>query len=396
MDDDTSCEATIDLAALRSNAAEAARHAQGRAVIAVIKAEAYGHGAVPVGRELVACGVGDLAVVTVDEAVTLREGGLDVPILVLGGPRCAADAEQAVERSLTHALHHQESLAFVAAAARSAKRPLRVQVEIDTGMSRMGVPADSAVDFLARVRATPGLELDGVFTHFSSADESDLAPTFEQIRRFRDVLARAGEAGIHPRQVHAANSAGLLAGKEVSEALPEATAVRPGLMLYGVAPSPRMAEGLQPVMSFRARVVRVQDLAAGATVGYGATYRVPGRGSPETAGGGTRIATLQVGYADGVLRAAGNRGFVWLAGRRHPIAGRVSMDSIGVDVGDAPVAVGDEAVLFGNALAEKAGIRVEEAAGWADTIGYELLVRVGDRVPRRYVGATASVTASVD
>jgi alanine racemase len=145
-----------------------------------------------------------------------------------------------------------------------------------------------------------------------------------------------------------------------------------------------MSAGLEPVMRLRARVVRVQDLAAGANVGYGATYRVPGRGSPVAPGAGTRIVTLPVGYEDGVPRSAGNRGWVWIAGKRHPIAGRVSMDSISVDVGDSPVAVGDEAVLFGNGLNESEGIRVEEAADWADTIGYELLVRVGQRVPRRY------------
>ncbi len=379
-----SCEATIDLSALRANAATAARLAEGREVIPVIKAAAYGHGAVEVARTLVASGSRSLAVVSLDEASQLRDAGIEASILVLGGLHDAYEAEEAAERRLTPVLQHAESLALAEQAAMRRDHPFEVQAEIDTGMSRMGVPAERAAEFLLQLDAAPCLALGGVFTHFSRADEADPGPSLEQLRIFRGVLAQAREAGITPAQIHAANSAGLLAGRPLLDALPEATAVRPGLMLYGVAPASHISERLEPVMCLRARVARVQELAPGASVGYGGSYRVPGRGSPSTPGASTRIATLPIGYADGVPRSTGNRGWVWIAGKRHPIAGRVSMDSIGVDVGDAKVAVGDEAILFGNPCAGEEGIRVEEAASWADTTGYEMLVRVGQRVPRRY------------
>ncbi|MCP5043633.1 MAG: alanine racemase [bacterium] len=383
MEEGRTSEAIIDLAALRENFALAARLADGREVIAVVKADAYGHGAVAVGRALVSADARKLAVVNVEEAVALRDAGLAAPeILVLSGLRSAAEAREVAARGLTPVLHDEETLAFAAEAARHLGAPLGVQVEVDTGMSRMGVVPERLAAFLARLGETRGLDLDGVFTHFSRADDPDPESCFEQLRAFRAVLDGARDNGIEPRTIHVANSAGLLLGKPILDALPEATAVRPGLMLYGANPAPHLDVPLRAVMRVEARILRIQEVAAGTPVGYGATFR---------AAAPTRIATLALGYADGVPCAASGRAQVWIRGRRWPVVGRVSMDYIGVDIGpeaeaDA-VRLGDTAVLFGNAGRDVDGISVEEAAAWADTIAYEPLVRVGPRVKRRVIGA---------
>jgi alanine racemase len=365
--------ATIDLAALRANVAEARRLAGGHDLIAVVKADGYGHGAVRVARAALEAGCPRLAVLSVAEAAELREAAVAAPILVLGGVHDAREAESALALRVTPVLHERGALRQLADAARRTGSRGRVQVEVDTGMRRMGVAPGTAVSFLEEVSREPFLELEGVFTHFAQADELDLEPTLAQLARFRQVLREAKRAGVEPPLIHAANSAGLLAGRLLREALPEATAVRPGLMLYGARPGDSLPSGvsLQPVMHLRNRVVQIQAVDRGEAVGYGATFRAP---AP------TRVATLAVGYADGVACASGNRGAVWLAGASRPIVGRVSMDYIGVDIGADPVKIGDEAVVFGRGA--DGGVPVEQAAAAAGTISYELLVRVGQRVPR--------------
>ncbi len=385
MDEGRTTEATIDLAALRENVLLACRLSAGRELIGVVKADAYGHGAVAVARGLVEAGCQQIAVVSVEEAVVLREAGVaETAILILGGLRSPAEAREAAHRHLTPVLHDDETRSFAAEAGRLIDRPIPVHVEVDTGMSRMGAPPERAVDFLAEVEATPELDLRGAFTHFSRADEADLEPCMEQLATFRAVLGSARKRGARPTSIHVANSAGLLAGGPILDALPEATAVRPGLMLYGVRPAPHFDTPLRAGMCLQARVVRLQDVAAGQPVGYGATYRARAT---------TQIATLPLGYADGVPCSTSGKGWVWLGGRRHPIVGRVSMDYIGVDVGPPSganrVRLGDRAVIFGNAGDDEEGISVEEAAGWAGTIPYESLVRVGRRVQRREVGRRA-------
>ncbi|MDP6981366.1 MAG: alanine racemase [Myxococcota bacterium] len=374
--------ARIDLAALRENLATATRVADGREVIAVVKADAYGHGAATVARALADAHVKRLAVLSIDEAVSLREAGIVAPqILVLSGLHTREDAREVAARGLTPVLHDARGLELASEAAKKLGAPLAVQVEVDTAMARMGVARDEAVELLAHIGDARELDLDGVFTHFSRADETDLGPSLEQLREFRDVLARAGERGVAPRCIHAANSAGLLAGKTLADAFPEATAVRPGIMLYGVRPAAHFDAPLRAVMQVEARVVRVQQVPADTPVGYGATWstREP-----------SRIATLAIGYADGVACASAGRAQVWLAGRRRPVVGRVSMDYVGVDLGpetaDDPVRPGDVAVMFGNAGRDADGIAVEEVASWSDTIPYEPLVRVGARIARQVVG----------
>jgi alanine racemase len=374
------CEATIELDALRQNLALAQRLAGRREVIAVVKADAYGHGVVNVAKALLSAGCPRLAVLTVPEGEVLRAAQIDAPVLVLAGARNDDEARVAAGLGLTPVVHDRAGLARLEAAATSEK-PIAAHVEVDTGMNRMGVPPAQAVQLLAAVARSAAVELEGVFTHFSHADEPDLDPSLEQLARFRAVLAEAREMGIEPPLVHAENSAALLRGKRIAEALPEATAVRPGLMLYGVRPAPHIEGELRPVMTLRASVVALHDVSPGEGVGYGATWRAPASGA--------RIATLSIGYEDGVPWSAGNRGQVWLAGRRRPIVGRVSMDSITIDVGleadDHPVEPGDEAILFGSlegGPTAPSSLPVEEAAEAAGTLHYELLVRVGNRVPR--------------
>lgn len=371
------------------------RLAGGRRVVGVVKADAYGHGAAPVARALVAAGCPALATWSVEEAALLRDAGIRVPLLVFRGVLDAEDAAEAVARDLTCALHDVEGLGRLAEAARRrGAGPAAVHVEVDTGMRRMGVAPAEAVDLLVRAAGEPGVRLEGVMTHLARADEPDLEPSRAQLRELGRILAAARAQGVTPGCVHAANSAGLVVLAALEDAGPAQDAVRPGLLLYGAQPlaeSGTMAGGgpegpgrrvaLRPVMTVEAPVVAVRRVRRGEAVGYAARYR---------AGRDTRVATLGMGYADGIPIAATGRGGAWIAGRRVPFAGRVSMDSVGLEVGDLPVRVGDRAVLFGaEAPGKPAVLSVDEAAEAAGTLAYELLVRIGARVRRAYVGGDA-------
>jgi alanine racemase len=370
--------AWIDLEALRHNARRAMAGAAGRTVIAVIKADGYGHGAVEVARALLAEGVSRLAVVSVGEGAELRRAGIVAPILLLGGVDDLEAAQRAHKWGLTPVLHDRRGFELARGIARAAS-PLAVEVEIDTGMHRMGVPASVARNLLAEIERTASLNLSGVFTHLAHGDAADPKPSRDQLAALAEILSgyRNGE-GRGPT-VHVANSAGLLRIAEIES--PESglvtDAVRPGLMLYGVSPfADRTGSelGLKPVMTLAARVVATRPVVRGESVGYGGEWR---------ASRDTRVATLPLGYADGIPRAVLGRGQVHLAGALRPIVGRVSMDYIGVEVGDAPVEIGDVATIFGQ-TAEGELVPVERFAGEAGTIGYEMLVGVGARVRRRY------------
>jgi alanine racemase len=368
--------ATIDLAALAANFAEAQRLAGARELVAVVKADAYGHGAGAVARRLVAVGCRRLAVVTIDEAARLREAALATPILLLGGVHDPAEADDAASLRLTVAVQHAGHVRWLGRAAAERQIRIPVHVEVDTGMRRSGVAAGEALELLGRVAGEAGLHLEGVFTHLARADEPDLGPTLEQLATFGRVLEAAAGRGIRPPVVHVANSAGLLAGAALGGSLPAVVnAARPGLLLYGVRPADHLGGQLRPVMTLATRVAQVRRLETGDPVGYGSTWR---------ARDSCWIATLPIGYADGVPWSASNRGAVWLRGRRAPIVGRVSMDFVTVDAGRGPVEIGDPAILFG--AGPEGTPSVEEAAAAAGTLPYELLVRVGARVPRRVVG----------
>ena len=348
-------------------------------MIAVVKADAYGHGAVAVAKMLARAGCERLAVARVGEAAALRDAAVVLPILVLCGVQDAEEARASLALGTTPVVHHEGHLALLREAARRRGARAAVHVEVDTGMHRLGVSLESAASFLASVARDPNLRLEGVFTHLARADEEGLEPSVAQLRALHGVLREAARLGVEPPMVHALNSAGLAAGELLAKELPEASAVRPGLMLYGVNPRPGTGTeplALRPVMTLATRVVQVRDVRSGEAVGYGATWRATGP---------TRVATLAIGYADGVPWSLANRGEVLLGGRRVPIIGRVSMDLITVDAGQAPAAVGDEAIVFGD------GLPIEEVAARASTLPYELLARVGGRVPRVAAGGDAAV-----
>lgn len=362
--------AEIDLAALRANVRAIKEFVGPRVdVFAVVKANAYGHGAVEVARAALAAGASRLAVHRVNEGVELREAGIDAPILLLGYAPLAA-APLVARYRLTPTVITRE---FAEALAAYVDEPLPVHIKVDTGMGRYGLLPEEVVDFARALDAMSHIVLEGVYTHFATADEADQTYMRRQFRIFRDVLAALEGAGIHPLIRHACNSAATLC-------FPEAhlDAVRPGIALYGMLPSLEWDPPipLQPVLTLKSRVARVRILPPGSSIGYGRTF---------TTEKPTRVALVPIGYGDGYHRILSNRGEVLIRGRRARILGRVSMDQIVVDVDAIPdVKMEDEVVVIG-AQGEDA-IRAEEVARWAGTINYEVTTSLLPRVTRVYVG----------
>jgi alanine racemase len=364
--------AELDLGALTRNHETLRTGAPGVDVLAVVKADAYGHGAVPVSRALEASGVRFLGVALVEEGMALREAGLRTDILVLGG---AYDGgwETMLEHRMTPVVFRPEHLTALEAAARARGVTARAHLKVDTGMGRLGVlPADVPA-FLEAARACRRIELEGLCSHFANADLADTALTGLQVSRFRTALGQMRSAGFDPRWRHLSNSAGLLALPEARDGV-EMNLARPGLALYGLVPAPwlRPARMLEPVLSWKTAVVHVKSVPAGTPISYGSTWTAP---RP------SRIATLPVGYADGWSRLLSNRGVVLVRGRRAPIVGRVCMDLCMVDVTDIPGAeVGDEVVLIGRQGAEAQD--AHHLAALQGTIAYDVLCAIGARVPR--------------
>ncbi len=372
----------VDLGAIRSNTellCDAARPAQ---LLAVVKANGYGHGAAEAAHAAVDAGASWLGVATVWEGVELKSNrrGMGVPILVLSEPTNTVAAEAVVARGLTPVVYTLAGIEMLAKAVvdDGGHAPLPIHLKVDTGMHRVGCTPDTAVAIAATITARDELVLEGVCTHFAVADEPDNPYTQGQIERFDEVLAALEARGLRPRLVHAANSAGLLAFPQARYDL-----ARVGIALYGVPPAPALADRLplRPALTIKARVSHVRWLDAGEAVSYGLRYRLARR---------ARIATVPVGYADGVPRNLGLAGGeVLIGGRRHPIAGTVTMDQLLVDVGDAPVEVGDEVVLIGRQRDAGGAEQEVTASDWAErlgTIAYEIVCGIGSRVPRRYLG----------
>lgn len=344
----------------------------GREVLLVVKADAYGHGAIEIsdaaGRE----GVAHLGVATLHEGIQLRQAGCRLPIVVLS-PLIPAEIIEAVNHGLDPTVCDLDFAHALSSAARAADRPLRCHIEVDTGMGRIGVRADDAEPFIATVAALPGLRLASVYTHFPDADAEDLAFAERQTARFRDLLARLEARGIRPPRAHAANSAGTL---NVDDALFDW--VRPGLLAYGyLPPHARHAPELRPVMSFKSRLVQVRDLPAGTPISYGRTF-VTDRP--------TRVGVVPVGYGHGYSWLLSNRGAMMIAGVRVPILGRVTMDLTMIDVSAVPgAAVGDEVLLFGGVAGIDGALPLEDVARWSETLPYEVMCTIGKRVTRIYV-----------
>jgi len=359
--------AEIDLGAVRDNVRALRRLLrEGTRLLAVVKADAYGHGAVAVAHAALDAGAAMLGVATIDEGIELRAAGIRAPILLLGYTP-PEEAETVVAHDLAATVFQPETARALSAAGVRAGRAARVHLKIDTGMGRIGVAPSDALALARELSALGSVVLEGCCTHFATADELDLRPARAQLNTFLTVLRHLEDAGVPPGIRHAANSAAVLA-------LPEAhlDMVRPGIALYGVPPAPHLVErvSLRPVMRLRARVSYVKRVQAGTPIGYGHEYRTERAAT---------IATIPVGYGDGYPRLAGGRSRVALGSRRLPVAGRVSMDQCTIDADDAAVRVGDEVELWGE------GVRIEEVAAAAQTIAHEVLTGVSRRVPRVFV-----------
>jgi len=369
----------VHLGSLLGNLSAALDLAGGGPVLAVVKGNAYGHGLVPVARALADAGAAFLGVATVGEGGALREAGIATPILLLGG-WLPEEAPEIVARALTPAVFAEEQIGPLAAAARATGTPLAVHLKVDTGMGRIGVPADDAPGLLRRLLDDPDLVLEGVFSHFAEADLADSPAAREQLTRLLKVRAELGPAGDSIRYWHTANSAALMRRLFAGSDVP--VLYRPGIMLYGHPPAAGFAVPvpLTPIGTWKARVIQVKRVPGGTPISYGRTF-VTQRESV--------IATLPVGYADGYPRGLSNRGRVLLQGVPVPVAGRVCMDMTMVDATDLPrpVAVGDEAVVMGPEAGK--GVTATEIAEACGTIAYDILCAVSERVPRRYVGGPA-------
>ncbi len=368
---------TIDLDAIAGNVTRLRGYAPGARLMAVVKADAYGHGLLPSARAAVRGGADWLGTAQLAEALALRAGGIETPVLSwLHTP--GADFEAGIRSDIDLGVSATWALAEIAAAARLVGRPARVQLKVDTGLARNGA---YGADWPAVLRAAQPLVAEGaiavvgVFSHFAYADAPEHPTVLDQQARFTDAVRDAERAGFELEVRHLSNSAATLTAPAAAWDM-----VRPGLAVYGLSPVPHVGDaahfGLRPAMSATAHVATVKRIPAGQGVSYGHTW------APDRE---TTVIDVPVGYADGVPRSASNAGPVWVAGGRHRVAGRVCMDQFVVDVGDASVRSGDEVRLFG------AGEHGEPTAqDWADaagTISYEIVTRMSTRLPRVYIGS---------
>jgi alanine racemase len=338
-------------------------------VMAVVKANAYGHGITQISRRLVKNGINYLGVATVDEALKLREEGIKVPILILGSV-LKEEASAAIKRGVTLTLCDRRLLKILTALGKKMKKRPKVHIEVDTGMGRIGIWHKEALDFIKEVNKNKQIELEGIYTHFSSAGR-DKAFTRKQINFFEKILIGLDKANIPVKYKHAANSIAVVDWKSSHLNL-----VRPGILIYGVYPkeSFRMKFKLKLVMNLKTKIVYLKDTPPGRSISYGRTYIT------KTA---TKIATIPIGYADGYGRILSNKAKALIRGQYARVVGIVTMDQTLLDVGHIKgVKVGDECVLVGKQ--RKKEIPVEKIAKLAGTIPYEIVATVTDRVPRIY------------
>jgi alanine racemase len=362
--------AEVDLGAIAHNVGVLRAEVAPALMCAVVKADGYGHGAIAVSEAVLDAGADWLAVALVEEAAVLRKAGITRPILLLSQPRLA-DLAAAVRYDLRVCIISTLAAEMLAVAAREQGRVVPVHLKVDTGMNRIGVAPADALALAAEIVRRPELELEGVFTHCAVADEPDNPFTVEQFERYEAVLDELATAGITPSIRHAANSATAIVHPRGRYDL-----VRMGIAVYGIPPAPGLAAtlDLRPALSLRAEVSMVKRVDAGEGVSYGLRHTFPTD---------TTVATVPIGYADGVPRRLGLvGGEVLVGGRRRPIVGVVTMDQLMVDCGDDHVEVGDEVVLIGAQGVHE--ITAEEWAERLDTIAYEIVCGIGPRVPRFY------------
>lgn len=360
--------AWIDLGAIRTNFRRLSQLAQPSLVCPVIKADAYGHGALAIARTLEAEGAPFCAVALAREALDLRESGIRMPILVFGSPE-PSWAGLAIRLGCSQTIYTESHVRILASAARSSGMKARAHIKIDTGMNRQGLSWTKARSFAGLVADYPEIVVEGIYSHFADADNPDPAFTRLQMSRFSTALRAFQQAGITPRYRHIANSAGLLFHPDSRLDM-----VRPGILLYGLLPAPGMQlpQGFEPALTLTTTIAHVREVPAGESISYGRTYTVTKR---------SRIGVLPIGYADGYPRALSNRASVLIHGRRAPVVGRVCMDMTMVDLSGIPEArAGDEVLLFGGR-----SLPVSEIADLLGTIDYEVACMISYRVPRVHV-----------
>ena len=364
----------VDLDRLRTNY-QAIKQAVGRrGIIPVVKANAYGHGLKEVARLFEALRPPGLAVAFLEEGVALREAGISVPVLVMGGLD-HAQIDGFLDYNLTMTVSSLDSPVEIETAAARRERTVRLQVKVDTGMGRMGIRPEEAIQLFEAITASPFLEIVAVYSHFATADEPDRTQTEDQIQTFREVVSYFRRAGLPTPTLHFANSGAIL-----QHSASYFDQVRPGIMLYGVYPTEQVDKTVEivPALTWKSKVVLTKRQPAGCPVSYGATW------APDH---DTRIATIPMGYGDGYPRLLSNRGQVLIRGSRYPIVGRVCMDQFVVEIGPyTDVETGDEVVIIGTQGDET--ITADQVSGWARTIPYEILSGIGERVPRRYTNQT--------
>ncbi|UQZ83941.1 Alanine racemase [Paenibacillus konkukensis] len=348
-------------------------------MMAVVKADAYGHGAVEVSREALRCGVEYIAVAFLDEGLELRQAGITAPILVLGYTP-PEGLEMAWEHDITINVYSNEVLdAFERLQAR--EKPLHVHVKIDSGMNRLGLTTETeAIAFIERALHIPGLHVEGLFTHYACADEEDKSYTLEQYRRFDRIVQHFAAQGVAFDYVHAGNSAAAIDSPDLTYNM-----VRLGISMYGLYPSDevnRQAIELEPVLSIKTGVVMVKQLPEGAGISYGTVYHTAGE---ET------IATLPIGYADGFSRMLTGKAYALVKGHKKPIVGRICMDQCMMNVtGLDDIHNGEEVVILGKQGEER--ITAEDHAAWLGTVNYEITCMISHRVPRVYIRDGAVVS----
>ena len=366
--------AEIDLSALRYNLTQIRDLLRGEAeILAMVKADAYGHGAGPIARELESAGVSLLGVATAEEGIELRQTKVALPILILGGIY-PGEFQKYIESHLTPVIFDLDAAREIEEQARKTGNPFAAHLKIDTGMSRLGFPWeqwDKALNFFREVKF---IQVEGLMTHFAVAESErpdDKVFTEEQIRRFQTCVAQTFRAGISPRFIHMANSSAITVWERARFNL-----VRPGLILYGVPPTPALGAriSLKPVLSWKTKILSLRKLRGGDSVSYGRTFTCPKD---------SLIGTLPIGYGDGYSRRFSNRAEVLVRGKRARVVGIVCMDLTMIDVSEiSGVRVGDEAVLLGRQGCDE--IHAFDLARWAETIPYEIFCGIGKRVPRLF------------
>ncbi|MDW7679670.1 MAG: alanine racemase [bacterium] len=362
--------AEIDISAIVYNLKQIKKRVSPARVMAVVKADGYGHGVIPVARAAISAGVDCLGVALVEEATELRAAGIDHPVLVFGGA-FENQLELFVDYDLELTVYTESIAQTCSRIAQSRNRILDVHVKVDTGMGRVGVPFEAAPSFVEWLSQLKNIRLKGIYTHFATSDEKDKKYASLQLNRFNKVLASVRLKGIEIPIKHAANSGAILD-------LPQAylDMVRPGVMMYGYYPSPETSQSIaiKPAMTFKSKVCFIKNVAQNTSISYGRKYITPSS---------TRIATIPVGYADGYNRLLTNQGIVTIRGKKFPIVGRVCMDLIMADLGDdQTIEINDEVILFGPQ--SRNAFTVEEICQKIGTIPYEVTCWISKRVPRVY------------